>query len=80
MAIKRILKINSSWLELFNFQNHFKPQTSFLTCFCRGERRKYTGKKSRLYLETFETNIISDWLNYMVNHSKLVLLSNLQNL
>ena len=25
-----------------------KPQTSFLTCFCRGERRKYAGKKSRL--------------------------------
>ena len=26
-----------------------KPQTTFLTCFCRGERRKYAGKKSRLY-------------------------------
>ena len=25
-----------------------KPQTTFLTCFCRGERRKYTGKKSHL--------------------------------
>ena len=25
-----------------------KPQTTFLTCFCSGERRKYTGKKSRL--------------------------------
>ena len=25
-----------------------KPPTTFLTCFCRGERRKYTGKKSRL--------------------------------
>ena len=24
-----------------------KPMTSFLTCFCRGERRKYAGKKSR---------------------------------
>ena len=24
-----------------------KPPTTFLTCFCRGERRKYTGKKSR---------------------------------
>ena len=23
-----------------------KPPTTFLTCFCRGERRKYTGKKS----------------------------------
>ena len=22
-----------------------KPQTTFLTCFCRGERRKYAGKK-----------------------------------
>ena len=22
-----------------------KPLTTFLTCFCRGERRKYTGKK-----------------------------------
>ena len=22
-----------------------KPLTSFLTCFCRGERRKYAGKK-----------------------------------
>ena len=26
-----------------------KPPTSFLTCFCRGERRKYAGKKSCLY-------------------------------
>ena len=25
-----------------------KPSTTFLTCFCRGERRKYAGKKSRL--------------------------------
>ena len=25
------------------------PLTTFLTCFCRGERRKYAGKKSRLY-------------------------------
>ena len=25
-----------------------KPPTTFLTCFCRGERRKYGGKKSRL--------------------------------
>ena len=24
-----------------------KPPTTFLTCFCRGERRKYPGKKSR---------------------------------
>ena len=25
-----------------------KPPTTFLTCFCRGERRKYAGKKNRL--------------------------------
>ena len=25
-----------------------KPPTTFLTCFCRGERRKYAEKKSRL--------------------------------
>ena len=25
-----------------------KPPTTFLTCFCRGERRKYAGKKGRL--------------------------------
>ena len=25
-----------------------KPPTTFLTCLCRGERRKYTGNKSRL--------------------------------
>ena len=25
-----------------------KPPTTFLTCFCRGERRKNAGKKSRL--------------------------------
>ena len=25
-----------------------KPPTTFLTCFCRGERRTYAGKKSRL--------------------------------
>ena len=25
-----------------------KPPTTFLTCFCRGERRKYARKKSRL--------------------------------
>ena len=25
-----------------------KPPATFLTCFCRGERQKYAGKKSRL--------------------------------
>ena len=25
-----------------------KPPTTFFTCFCRGERRKFAGKKSRL--------------------------------
>ena len=25
-----------------------KPLTTFLTCYCKGERRKYAGKKSRL--------------------------------
>ena len=25
-----------------------KPPTTFFTCFCRGERRKYAGKKTRL--------------------------------
>ena len=25
-----------------------KPPTTFLKCFCRGERRKYAGKKSHL--------------------------------
>ena len=25
-----------------------KPTTTFLTCFCRGERQKYAGQKSRL--------------------------------
>ena len=25
-----------------------KPPTTFLTCFCRGERREHAGKKSRL--------------------------------
>ena len=25
-----------------------KPPTTFLTCFCRSEQRKYAGKKSRL--------------------------------
>ena len=25
-----------------------KPPTTFLTCFCKGERRKYAGKKSCL--------------------------------
>ena len=25
-----------------------RPPTTFLTCFCRGERRKYAAKKSRL--------------------------------
>ena len=25
-----------------------KPPTTFLTCFCRGERRKYAEKKSRI--------------------------------
>ena len=29
-----------------------KPPTTFLTCFCRGERRKYAGKKSRLNLRS----------------------------
>ena len=25
-----------------------RPQTTFLTCFCRGQRRKYAGKKNRV--------------------------------
>ena len=25
-----------------------KPPTAFLTCFCRGQKQKYAGKKSRL--------------------------------
>ena len=29
-----------------------KPLTTFLTCFCRGERGKYAGKKSRLNRES----------------------------
>ena len=29
-----------------------KPPTTFLTCFCRGERQKYAGKKSRLNRES----------------------------
>ena len=29
-----------------------KPPTTFLTCFCRGERRKYAGKKCRLNRES----------------------------
>ena len=29
-----------------------KPLTTFLTCFCRGERRKYARKKSRLNQES----------------------------
>ena len=28
-----------------------KPPTTFLTCFCRGERQKYAGKTSRLNRE-----------------------------
>ena len=28
-----------------------KPLTTFLTCFCRGERQKYAGKKVRLNRE-----------------------------
>ena len=29
-----------------------KPPTTFLTCFCRGKRQKYAGKKSRLNRES----------------------------
>ena len=29
-----------------------KPPTTFLTCFCRGERWKYAGKKVHLYWES----------------------------
>ena len=29
-----------------------KPPTTFLACFCRGERRKYAGKKARLSRES----------------------------
>ena len=39
----------SGFLTLVLTQLFFpKPPTTFLTCFCRGERRKYAGKKSRL--------------------------------
>ena len=34
-----------------------KPPTTFLTCFCRGERRKYAGKKSRLNRGSNSTGI-----------------------
>ena len=38
-----------SWLSHTLTQPFFrKPPTTFLTCFCRGERRKFAGKKSRL--------------------------------
>ena len=30
-----------------------KPPTTFLTCFCRGERRKYAGKKVPLNLRSY---------------------------
>ena len=37
------------FLKLVLIQLFFpKPQTIFLTCFCRGERRKYARKKVRL--------------------------------
>ena len=29
-----------------------KPPTTFLICFCRGERQKYAGKESRLNQES----------------------------
>ena len=39
-----------SWLSTPVLTQLFfpKPPTTFLTCFCRGERRKYAGKKSCL--------------------------------
>ena len=39
-----------SWLSHTSTNQLFfpKPPTTFLTCFCRGERRKYAGKKVRL--------------------------------
>ena len=41
-----------SWLSHTSTNTTFlsKPPTTFLTCFCRGERRKYARKKSRLNL------------------------------
>ena len=35
-----------SWLS--HTSTNTKPPTTFLTCFCKGERRKYAGRKSRL--------------------------------
>ena len=40
------LAFSHQYLHHFSFFP--KPPTTFLTCFCRGERRKYAGKKSRL--------------------------------
>ena len=39
-----------SWLSYTSINSNFfpKPSTAFLTCFRRGERRKYAGKKVRL--------------------------------
>ena len=39
-----------SWLSHTSANTNFfpKPQTTFLTCFSRGERQKYAGKKFRL--------------------------------
>ena len=42
-----------------------KPQTTFLTCFCKGERRKYAGKKvclnwgSNSHVQGHESNTLT---------------------
>ena len=39
-----------------------KPPTTFLTCFCRGERRKYAGKKVQPGIELATTGHVSNTL------------------
>ena len=41
-----------------------KPPSTFLTCFCRGEKQKYTGKKVRLNRESNSQSLrhVSDTL------------------
>ena len=55
-----------------------KPPTTFLTCFCRGERRKYTGKKVRLNRGSnsqppgHESDIVWERVNYSTYFLPLV--------
>ena len=50
-----------------------KPPTTFLTCFCRGERQKYARKKSRLNWDRTHNHQVTSPTHTPLSHPGLAL-------